>query len=163
MLGTVMFISKLVMEFLPNIHLIGMFIVVFTLVFRVRALIPLYVFVFLTGIYAGFTPWWVPYLYIWLPLWGLAMLIPGRLPIPWKGGIGLAMSAFHGISYGALYAPLQAWMLGLDFNGMIAWIVAGLPFDALHCAGNAVAGVLIAPLAMLVAKVAKQVGMKTAF
>ena len=163
MLGTVMFISKLVMEFLPNIHLIGMFLVVFTLVFRLRALVPLYVFVFLSGIYAGFSPWWVPYLYIWLPLWALAMLIPKKLPIALKGGIGLAMSAFHGLTYGALYAPLQAWMFGLDFNGMLAWIAAGFPFDALHCAGNSVAGVLIAPLAMLIAKVARQVGMKTAF
>ena len=91
------------------------------------------------------------------------MLIPKGLPIAAKGGIGLAMSAFHGITFGALYAPVQAWMFGFDFDGMITWIIAGLPFDALHCAGNAVAGVLIAPLAMLVAKVAKQVGMKTAF
>lgn len=163
MLGNVMFISKLVMEFLPNIHLIGMFLVVFTLVFRVRALIPLGVFIFLTGLFGGFNLWWIPYLYIWLPLWGLAMLIPKKLPIAAKGDIGLAMSAFHGITYGALYAPLQAWMFGFDFRGMIAWIIAGLPFDALHCAGNAVAGVLIAPLAVLIAQVAKQVGMKTAF
>ena len=39
-LGVLMFVSKLFMEFLPNIHLLGMFIMVFTLVFRWKALIP---------------------------------------------------------------------------------------------------------------------------
>ena len=32
--GVMMYISKLVMEFLPNIHLLAMFITVFTLTYR---------------------------------------------------------------------------------------------------------------------------------
>ena len=49
MYGALMFISKILLEFLPNVHLIGMFIVLFTLIYRAKALIPIYVFVFLTG------------------------------------------------------------------------------------------------------------------
>ena len=41
MLGSLMFCSKIVMEALPNIHLLGMLIVVYTIVFRRKALIPL--------------------------------------------------------------------------------------------------------------------------
>ena len=43
MLGALMFCSKIIMEVLPNIHLLGMFTVTFTLVFRSKALIPIYV------------------------------------------------------------------------------------------------------------------------
>lgn len=38
MLGAVMFASKLLMEFAPNIHLLGTFIVAFTVVYRRKAL-----------------------------------------------------------------------------------------------------------------------------
>ena len=41
MLGTIMFCSKVIMQFLPNIHLLGMLTMVYNLVFRVRALIPI--------------------------------------------------------------------------------------------------------------------------
>ena len=45
MLGALMYASKIVMEALPNIHLLGMFTIVFTIVFRKKALIPIYVYV----------------------------------------------------------------------------------------------------------------------
>jgi energy-coupling factor transport system substrate-specific component len=38
---------------------------------------------------------------------------------------------------------------------MIAWIIAGLPFDLLHGLGNLVAGLLILPLSKLLGKLAK--------
>ena len=46
MFGALMYVSKLLMEFLPNIHLIGMFIVLLTVLYRKKALIPIYIFVF---------------------------------------------------------------------------------------------------------------------
>lgn len=48
--------------------------------------------------------------------------------------------------FGTLYAPAQALLFGLDFNGMITWIIAGLPWDAIHGVSNFLVGVLIAPL-----------------
>ena len=39
--GTLMFISDIAMEVLPNIHLLAMFIVTFTVVYRVKALVPI--------------------------------------------------------------------------------------------------------------------------
>jgi hypothetical protein len=65
MLGTIMFLSKLIMEFLPNIHLVGTLIAVCTLVYRKKALIPIYIYVLLVGVYGGFNWWWMPYIYIW--------------------------------------------------------------------------------------------------
>ena len=47
MLGALMYASKVLMEAFPNVHLIGMFIVSMTVVYRKNALFPLYVFVIL--------------------------------------------------------------------------------------------------------------------
>ena len=55
MLGALMYISKVLLEFLPNVHLIGVFIVASTVVYRRKALYPLYIFVFLTGLLSGFS------------------------------------------------------------------------------------------------------------
>ena len=62
MLGALMYASKVLMEILPNIHLIGVFIIAITVVYRKKALYPLYLFVFLTGLLNGFGTWWIPYL-----------------------------------------------------------------------------------------------------
>ena len=152
MLGSLMFVSKLVMEFLPNIHLLAMFIVVFTLVYRYYALIPIYVFAMLTGLYGGFGLWWVPYLYIWTILWAIIMLIPKKINIKIAIPIYITVAALHGLLYGTLYAPFQALAFGLNFESTIAWIISGLPFDAIHMVGNIVTGFFIYPLYKLIIK-----------
>ena len=55
MLGAMMYASKVLMDILPNIHLIGTFIVAMTVVYRKKALYPLYIFIFVTGLLNGFT------------------------------------------------------------------------------------------------------------
>ncbi len=146
MLGTLMFVSKIIMEFLPNIHLLGMLTILYTLVFRKKALIPIYLYVLLNGVYAGFSIWWVPYTYIWTLLWGATMLLPRKMPLKLAAVVYPALCTIHGLLYGILYSPAQAVMFGLNFEQTLAWIAAGLPFDALHAVGNLVSGLLILPL-----------------
>ena len=146
MLGTVMFTSKIVMEFLPNIHLLGMLTIAYTVVFRWKALLPIYVYVLLNGLYAGFSAWWVPYLYIWTVLWAITMVLPRHLPQRIAMIVYPALCALHGIAFGALYAPAQAVMFDLSFEETLVWIVAGLPFDLLHSIGNLALGLLILPI-----------------
>lgn len=153
MLGTVMFVSKILMEALPNIHFVGMLTVVYTIVYRKKALIPIYVYVFLNGIYAGFSAWWVPYLYIWTILWAATMLLPKNMSKKFAVPVYAAVCALHGLLFGTLYAPAQALMFGLDFRAMIAWIIAGLPFDLIHAVGNLAAGLLIVPLSEVLRKI----------
>ena len=155
MLAALMFCSKVIMDALPNIHLIGMLIMVYTLVFRAKALIPLYLFIFMTGLYGGFGLWWIPYLYIWAILWGVTMLLPRRMPPKVAAVVYPAVCCLHGLFYGVLYAPAQALLFGLNFEGMLAWIAAGLPFDLLHGVGNLFAGLLILPLSRLLKKLSK--------
>jgi len=158
MLGTMMFASKLIMEGLPNIHPIGMFIVAFTVVYRKQALIPIYIFVILTGLYGGFNLWWIPYLYIWSILWGITMLLPKHLSGRQAAVVYPLVCAIHGVLYGTLYAPAQAILFGFNFPTTIKWILAGLPLDALHGVGNLVMGMLILPLILLLRRLNRQAG-----
>lgn len=161
MLGTLMFCSKIIMEVLPNIHLLGMFTMVFTIAFRKKALIPIYIYVLLNGLYAGFTIWWIPYLYVWTILWGVTMLLPKKMPKKFACVVYPLVCALHGIAFGALYAPAQALLFGLDFNQMVAWILAGLPWDTLHGVGNFFVGILIIPLSDLLIKLNNQYSIST--
>ncbi len=151
-LGVLMFVSKLLMEFLPNIHLLGMFIMVFTLVFRWKALVPIYIYVFLLGLYGGFSPWWWANLYTWTVLWAVTMLLPKRMPRRLSAVVYPAVCALHGFAYGTLSAPVQALFFHLTWEGMLAWIVFGLPFDIAHGIGNLLAGLLILPFVALLTR-----------
>ena len=152
MLAAIMFLSKLLMEWAPNIHFVGMLTMTYTLVYRRRALIPLYVYVLLMGVYAGFNVWWVPYLYIWTLLWGVTMLLPRHMSRKVAIPVYAVVCGLHGLAYGTLYAPAQAIFFGYTPAQTVTWIAAGLPFDALHAAGNVAAGLLIVPLRDLLNK-----------
>ena len=146
MLGALMYVSKMVMEFLPNIHLVGVLTMAYTLVYRKKALYPLYVFVILIGLLNGFNTWWIPYLYIWTLLWAVTMLLPKNMPKKLAPFVYMAVCSLHGFLYGTLYAPAQALFFGLDWQGTVAWIIAGLPYDAIHGVSNFIAGALIVPM-----------------
>ncbi len=155
MLGAVMYASKVIMEAIPNVHLIGLFVIAITIVYRKKALYPLYIFVFLTGLLNGFGIWWVPYLYIWTVLWGITMLLPKNMSSGKAVIVYSVVCAAHGFLYGILYAPFQALAFGLSFKGTLAWIASGLPFDAIHGVSNLFLGTLIVPLAKLLRKLSK--------
>lgn len=150
MFGALMYASKMLMEIFPNIHLLGVFTVALTLVYRQKALYPIYIYVLLNGLFAGFSTWWVPYLYIWTILWGATMLLPKKMPV-WLCPIAYAaLCSVHGFLYGVLYSPAQALFFGLNFEQTVAWIIAGLPFDLIHGISNLFCGILIVPLAAVI-------------
>ena len=152
MLGVIMLISKLLMEALPNFHLIGTLITAYTIVYRKDALKPIYIFVMLFGLVYSFGIWWIPYLYIWTILWAMVMLLPKNMKPKVAVPVYMIISGLHGLLYGTLYAPAQALLYGYDFKTMVAWIIAGLPFDAMHAVGNVVLGLLIVPIATALRK-----------
>ena len=157
MFGALMFASKKMMEFLPNIHLIGMFIVLLTVVYRAKALVPLYIYVFLDGVFGGFNLWWIPYLYIWAVLWGMAMLIPRNIRPLTAAIVYPAVCSLHGFLFGVLYAPAQAILFNLSFKQAVAWVLAGSVFDTVHGVSNLIAGLLIFPLSIVLKKLNKSV------
>ena len=157
MFGALMYASKEIMAVLPNIHLLGMFTMLLTVVYRARALYPIYVYVFINGLICGFAAWWVPYLYLWTILWGVTMLLPRSMTDRAAMIVYPIVCALHGLAFGALYAPWQAIAFGLSWDGMLAWIAAGLPFDAVHALGNLAAGLLILPFSRLLKRLNKAI------
>ena len=153
MLAALMFASKKAMEGLPNIHLVGVFTVALTVIYRRKALYPLYTYVLLEGLFGGFGAWWIPYLYVWTALWGAVMLLPRSLPEKAKPFVYGGVCGLHGILFGVLYAPAQAILFGFSLKTTLAWIAAGFPFDCIHGASNLVLGTLLTvPLIRVIRK-----------
>lgn len=146
LLGAMMVAGDLLLEALPNVHLVGVLLVVTTVVFRQKALYALAVYLLVNGLFAGFAVWWWPYLYVWAVLVGMVLLLPKRMNPAVAAVVYAAVCAAHGFLFGTLYAPANALLFGLNFEQMVAWIVAGFPFDIIHGISNACCGVLIMPL-----------------
>ena len=79
MMGAIIFAAKIAFEPLPNIHPIAMLVMVLTIVYRVKALVSVYIFALLLGLYNGFPVWWISHLYVWLILWAVTMLLPRNM------------------------------------------------------------------------------------
>lgn len=158
LLGSLMYSSKLIMESIPNVHLLGVFTISFTIVYRQKALYPIYTYVLLCGLFGGFSTWWIPHLYLWTLLWGAAMLLPKNMPKKFAPVVYMLLCAAHGFLYGTLYAPAQAIFFGLNLEGTIAWIVAGLPWDFIHGVSNFFCGMLIVPIITVLRHLEKHTG-----
>ena len=158
MFAALMFTSKIIMEAFPNIHLLGMLVMLMTVVFRKKALIPLYLYVIVQGIYAGFAHWWVAYLYVWTILWGVTMLLPKNMPPKVAMIVYPIICSLHGFAFGVLYAPAQALMYGFNFEQTLVWISMGLMFDVIHGISNIFTGMLVLPLSELIKKLLRQFG-----
>ena len=155
MLGALMFSSKLAMELLPNVHLLGMLIIASTVVFRAKALYSIYIYVLLDGLFHGFNLWWLPYLYIWTLLWGATMLLPKKMPRRAAAVAYPLLSALHGLLFGILYAPAQMLLFDLSLEELIIWIGAGAIFDITHGVSNFFMGLLVLPLVTLMRRLLK--------
>lgn len=153
--GAMMFLVAQI-DTIPNVHQLGLFIAAFTVVYRAKALIPIYLYVVLEGWLGGFGLWWYPYLYLWTVLWLLVMLLPRKLPEAAAGVLLTLVTTLHGLAFGLLYLPFQCYAF-LDGNRSLAWSwwLAGLPFDVSHAVGNFFASLLILPLIRLLCRLQK--------
>lgn len=154
--GAMMFLSAQI-DIIPNVHPLSLFIVSLTVVYRFKALIPIYLYIMLEGLIGGFNLWWFPYLYIWAVLWGLAMLIPKGISEAAAGVIAAIVSTLHGACFGLLYFPFQlfAFCHGDIREGLI-WLASGLSFDVLHMIGNFASSLLCVPIARLICKLSNR-------
>ena len=74
-LTALLFLLDIVLEVAMNVELVSMLVATYTLVFRKKALIILYLYVALYLLLFGFGVYNLAYLYIWLVLWGVFMLL----------------------------------------------------------------------------------------
>lgn len=143
-LGALTFGAKVAMSFLPNIEPVSLLVMVYAVVFGRKALYPIYLYVALEILFYGIQLWNINYLYVWLILAIAAWLMrKSEQPLAWA-----LLAAAFGLLFGALCAPVYLFTGGLGFA--VSWWIAGIPYDALHCAGNfAMALILFLPLKRL--------------
>lgn len=132
MMTAVAFASQIAMSFLPNIEIVTLLFILYTLVLGKKVFLVIYAFVLLEGIFYGFGLWWLNYLYIWAIL-AIVVLIFRKQESVWFWSI---LSGFYGLAYGALCAVIYLFIGGM--NTAFAYWVSGLGFDVTHCIGNVV-------------------------
>ena len=156
-LTALLFLLDIVLEVAMNVELVSMLVATYTLVFRKKALIILYLYVALYLLLFGFGVYNLAYLYIWLVLWGVFMLLPTKGNRAFCTLLYALVSALYGFAFGALYMPAWAVAFNLDAKGILAWWIAGLPADIIHAAGNFAFGFLILPLSEILISLKKRV------
>ena len=150
MLTAALVTVQVALSFLPNIELISLLIIIYTLVFKWRALFIVYAFIFVEGLIFGFGQWWFTWLYIWPLLFVIAMLFNKvRSFYFWA-----IVSCIFGLMFGALTAIPVIAISGLQ--AAKAYWVQGIIFDLVHGIGNfATALFLFHPLNFLINKINK--------
>ncbi len=135
--AAVLFALQVSMLHLPNIELVSLMVILYTLVLGKRVLNILITFTILEGVFHGFGIWWVSYLYIWPILAGLTALLRQFDAPDWGYGI---LSGLFGLSFGFLCSlPYIAGGPG----AMFAWWIAGIPFDLVHGISNLIIGLVL--------------------
>lgn len=131
LLSAILYISKVALEFLPNVEIISFLTIIYTLVFGTEAFIIVTVFNMFELLQWGFGVWWVSYLYIW-PLLVMAALILKRI-IGEEFVLWAVVSGGFGLSFGALFAI--AYIPVSSAYAFTYW-VSGLTWDVWHGACN---------------------------
>ena len=140
-LAAVLTASKYALDGLPNIELVSLLIILYTLEYPKLVFPAVYTYLLVYGLLNGFGLWWFPQLYIWAILIGLAHLARNNDSVL----LWALLSGVFGLCYGALYAVAHAFVAGPA--GGIAYWINGIPFDLTHGAGNcAVCLLLFVPL-----------------
>lgn len=130
LLAALLLVSQVGLAFLPNIEVVSLLIILYTLFFRKKTLYIIYIFALLEGLIYGFGIWWFMYLYVWTILWGITTLLKNeKSPIIWA-----FISGFFGLLFGTLCSVPYFITGGVSMG--LSWIAAGLMADVIHGVGN---------------------------
>lgn len=137
LLSALLLAAQIALAPLPNIELVSLLIILYTIVLQKKTLYIIYAFALLEGLLYGFGMWWFCYLYVWTILWGVTMLFKKEQNVLFFALIG----GLFGILFGTLCSVPYFLTGGIEMG--FAWIVSGLPFDLIHGIGNFAAALLL--------------------
>lgn len=133
--------SKMALAVLPNIEIVSLLIIVFTLTFGFKVFYSIIIFICIETFIWGMGLWSIMYLYTW-PLLAITTYLFRKQDSVWFWSI---VSGIFGLFFGALGSILYLIIGGV--RTAFAWWIAGIPWDIVHCIGNFVlALVLYRPL-----------------
>ncbi len=148
--AALMIVSKEVLAFLPNVEIVTLLIILITHNIGAKSLWSVYVFCIVQTLLYPPGTWVISYFYVW------AILVFAVLALKKYSGtlVYTVLAALFGISFGVL-SSVPNFIIG-GFGYGVSWIISGLSFDLVHCAGNAVSVFLLfAPLDKVLKKVLK--------
>ncbi|MDF2951925.1 MAG: hypothetical protein K0S18_1508 [Anaerocolumna sp.] len=152
MLASILVAVQVGLAFLPNIELVSVLIIVYSLVFHKKTIYIISVFIIIEGVLYGFGLWWINYLYIWFILYFITILFRNTKSVfTWalfSGAFGLSFGALCAVPY-LLIGSVGGNILGGLQMALSYWI-GGIPFDIIHGIANfTLTLILIKPLSML--------------
>lgn len=130
-LSAVLYVSKVLLEFAPNVELVSFLTILYTLVFGKEALLIVTVFNLFELVQWGFGLWLVSYFYIW-PLLCLLTLAFRRL-FQEEILLWAFLSGLFGLAFGSLFALAY---VPVDPAYALSYWISGLPWDVWHGAAN---------------------------
>lgn len=155
LLSAILYISKLILEWLPNVELVSLLVIIYTLVFGAETFFIVTVFNIFEFVQWGFGMWFVSYLYVW-PLLVLPALLLKKV-FKEEFLLWAIVSGLFGLFFGAMFAILYVF---IDVHYALTYYISGLPWDVWHCVANFVLMLILGkPLYRLLSRM-KQFGIK---
>lgn len=132
MLGGIMFLGQYMLQPIPNVEVVSLFIIICSLVYGKKILSSIFVFITLMGVSYGFGIWILGYIIIW-PLLAIVTIALKKYLI--KNYLRLCLySALFGFLFGFFYAIPSILFGGIKL--MIVYWIQGIYFDIIHMIGN---------------------------
>ncbi|MCR5683970.1 MAG: hypothetical protein K6G81_00920 [Lachnospiraceae bacterium] len=124
-------VSKLALDLLPNIEVVTLLFIVYTIFYGRKTFLIAIGFTVIECILKGVNVWSVMYLYIW-PLLIVSVLFAGKH----KAGYVFycILSGFFGLFFG-MFCSIPYLFIG-GWSMALTWWVAGIPYDIIHCVSN---------------------------
>lgn len=124
--------GKLVLSFIPNVEVVTLLFIIYTIVFGIKKSLLISLVFSTTEIFIyGFSTWLLGY-YI---IWPILIMIVGLMNKRIKSEYGYAtIGAIFGYAFGLFFAIIESIFYGGAY-GLTYWI-RGLPFDIIHGTAN---------------------------
>lgn len=153
-LAVILFISQVSIAYLPNIELVSLLIIVYSLIWEKDTKYICTVYVLMTALQWGFGLWWVSYLIVW-PMWSI-IVVALKKTVKDRWWLWACFSCAFGLCFGALFA-LPYIILVSPSYALTYWI-SGIPWDIIHGSGNFIITLVIGkPLYKILKIITRQI------
>ncbi len=124
--------GKLILSFIPNVEVVSLLFIVYTVTFGLKPSILVSIIFTTTEILIyGFSTWFLVYYFIWPLLIILTHFIKGTI----RNEYGYAtVAGLFGLFFGAFFAIIESFFYGYAYG--IAYWISGIPFDIVHGVSN---------------------------
>ncbi|AOR24450.1 hypothetical protein [Clostridium taeniosporum] len=131
-LGAILTVTQIVLNFIPNVEVVTLFIIIYSLIYGKRSIYSVFIFVIMMGLIYGFGTWWFGYILLWPLLNILSCLLSKFIKDNYL--ILSLYSGIFGLLFGFFYAIPNAIFGGI--NAGIAYWISGIPYDIVHGVAN---------------------------